>query len=420
MGRLFRTMGRYALHALVCVLFVSVISDGSSGVAQAAQGNQGLQGGWAVDDAGNVLFDKSVVDTLPFMQEAGAGWVRINFRLGDCFQDWETSVCMGRTALEAYDAVITEAQNRNLKVLGLLSNESWHGQQSDWTANAAETTAGGSGDNAYIRDFAEKAARVLAAHFGERVPHWEVWNEPNAWTSLDANGEPTGGTFIYPSNFAWLLKRSYDAIKSADPNAAVISGGLFGHDIGGASVTIMERGQPRQAIKRGDFAPARVPGRPPSGDTSPCPSTLTNGGDYLCATYDAGIAKAKWQKGRYPLDHIGQHLYVDQGGATSAAKLSSYLDDLRNAYLKYEGKRTTKQTHLTEFGWQTPTGGLSEATQAANLQVAYDTFKKTTYVARAYWFAIQDVPAALLYFGLLRDDGSQKPAFATYQTAAAY
>lgn len=353
------------------------------------------------------------------MQEAGAGWVRVNFRLGECFQDWTTVGCNSKTARETYEAVIDRARSLNLQVLGLLSNESWHGQQSDWTANNVEV-AGGNGDNAYIQAFAG-AAGGLTGHFAGRVAHWEVWNEPNAWTSSDGSGRYSGGTFIYPSNFAWLLKRSYEAIKAADPGAVVIAGGLFGHDLGGASVTIIERGQLRQVIKRGDFAPARAPGRPPGRDTSVCPSTLSSGGDYLCATYESGVASAKWQKGRYPFDHIGQHLYVDQGDATSAAKLSSYLDDLRSAYLKYEGKRTTKQTHLTEFGWQTPPeGGISEATQAANLQIAYDTFRGTTYVARAYWFAIQDVPAAALYFGLLRADDSQKPAFAAYQTAAAY
>jgi len=408
------TVALLALALLASNALVPVLSP-----VEGASGNQGLQGGWAVDDAGNVDFDRSVYRNLPAMQQAGAGWVRINFRLGACFQTWTTPVCGGRTALQAYDVVVNDARSRGLQVLGLISNESWHGDQADWTANNAEV-AGGSGDNAYIGAFAS-AAGVLAVHFRGRVAQWEVWNEPNAWTSSDGNGRYSGGTFIYPSNFAWLLKRSYDAIKGADPSAVVISGGLFGHDLGGASVTIFERGQPRQAIKRGDFAPAQAPARPGGGDTSSCPSTLSTGGDYLCATNDAGIARAKWQKGRYPFDHVGQHLYVDQGGTTSAAKVSSYLDDIRTVYLKYEGKRTPKQTHLTEFGWQTPPQvGISEATQATNLQTAYDTFRQKSYVGRAYWFSIQDVVASNLYFGLLRDDGSEKPAFATYQTAAAY
>ena len=49
-----------------------------------SQGDQGLQGGWAVDDSGNAVFHHSVYDQLPLMRQAGAGWVRINFRLG-CF-----------------------------------------------------------------------------------------------------------------------------------------------------------------------------------------------------------------------------------------------------------------------------------------------------------------------------------------------
>ncbi len=48
--------------------------------AIAALGNQGLQGGWVISDNGDVL--KS---PFPAIQEAGAGWVRIGFRLGGCY-----------------------------------------------------------------------------------------------------------------------------------------------------------------------------------------------------------------------------------------------------------------------------------------------------------------------------------------------
>jgi hypothetical protein len=59
----------------------------------AAQGNQGLQGGWAIADSGHVNFVHSLVSEMPYMQQAGAGVLRINFRLGACFSDWTSTGC---------------------------------------------------------------------------------------------------------------------------------------------------------------------------------------------------------------------------------------------------------------------------------------------------------------------------------------
>src|SRR5262249_19355893 len=141
----------------------------------------------------------------------------------------------------------------HLKVVGLISNEAWHGDQAQWTFNNAELNTNGTGDNTYIQNFATNAAGVLANHFVGRISAWEVWNEPNAYsTSGPAPGEFSGSSFIYPSNFAWLQKRSYTAIKAAQPGAAsvVISGGLFGSDIGGAALTLVVPGGARQIITR--------------------------------------------------------------------------------------------------------------------------------------------------------------------------
>jgi hypothetical protein len=126
----------------------------------------------------------------------------------------------------------------NLRVLGLLSNESMRGDQAEWTANNAERL-GGSGDNACARPFARDVAGVLAEHFADRVTAWEVWNEPNAWTANPSPGVFSGASFLYPSNYAWRLKRSYAAIKAAQPNSSstVLSGGLFGLDGGGSPGT---------------------------------------------------------------------------------------------------------------------------------------------------------------------------------------
>jgi hypothetical protein len=145
------------------------------------QADQGLNGGWAIDDGGHASFIHSLSSSLGAIHDSGAGWVRLVFRLGGCYSNWTSAGCDGRTALQAYDEVIANIQSHNLRVLGILTAESWQGTQSDWTANNAET-AGGNGDNVFVQTFAQQSAAVLAQHFAGKVGDWEVWNEPNAWT----------------------------------------------------------------------------------------------------------------------------------------------------------------------------------------------------------------------------------------------
>ena len=313
--------------------------------ARAAGQRQGLQAGWAVDDRGNIHFTSSFSYHNPVMHEAEAGSVRLNFRLGACFRDWTSVGCNGRTALETYDEVVDVALTNNIRVLGLIGHEAWRGSQEEWTANNAEH-AGGDGDNPYLRHFGDDAAEVLATHFKDRIRHWEIWNEPNTWTERDERGRPRGGSFTYPSNFAWTLTRAHAAIKAARPDAVVISGGLFGHEIEGTALLFAR---------------------------DPCPTSVGSGGDYLCATYEMGLTHAGWRLGAIPFDHVGQHIYVDIDRVTSEEKLRFYLDDVRDAYLSYEGAESPKTTYVTEFGWSTKQ--VSPEIKAENMLIALDALR---------------------------------------------
>ncbi len=385
---------------------------------------RGLQGGWAVDNRGDVGFARSVVATLPLVRQAGADWVRINFRLGACYHDWTSTGCNGRTALQAYDAVVGAAERQGLNVLGLISNESWRGDQAEWLQNSAENELG-NGDNAYLRAFSLGAAVPLVRYFEGRIGAWEVWNEPNAYTAHDGAGGYHGGTFIYPSNLAWLLRHVYEDTRRAGIRSArFVSGGLLSHD--GAPLALVSAAAlvvPRMRSELSALWEAAVRRGAPMPEALPPGIELTldqSGAAYLRATYRYGRSLAGWERikaryGSYPLDGIGQHLYVAQGGAADAAAIAAYLQLVRDAYVAFEGPETAKQTFVTEFGWQTRT--LAPKVQASNLQLACDTFAATGYVAQAYWYAVQDIPEAASFYGLAGADGSLKPAFAAYQAA---
>jgi hypothetical protein len=354
--------------------------------------------------------------------------------------------------------------------------------QTDWIADAYETTGGArNGDNPYIRAFASNAVAVLAKHFSgttvagdgtpvPRIDSWEIWNEPNAYTGRDARGNPTGGSYVYPSNFAWLLKRSYAAVVAAQPaGAQVIAGGLFAHDPVGATATVQRPdGTLARETRRGDLvgearrglpprpdAPGAPPPAPSGGSQTPRPTADTSasrgpggpaapaggatcpgpvagmasgadsGREYLCATYKLGRDPrgGKWGS-TVPFHHVGQHLYIDQGAATTADRLKRYLSDLRQVYVANEPTGAAKTTHVTELSWSTD--AVTPSVQAQNLETAYATFNPAnagggavTYVGRAYWFRTQDTVFGDSH-GLIDTAGAPKPAFAGYQRTATY
>ena len=161
------------------------------------------------------------------MRDAGAGWVLINFRLGGCYSDWTSVGCNGRTALQAYEPLVQWAATNNLKIVGLIANESWPGTQADWTARNVENNPTLDSSNPYIQGFVAGAVTPLVRQFNQRVTSWEIWNQPNAWTGHDASGNPIGGTLLYPSNFAQRLRQSRTAIRQTLGTSAVVVARAF-------------------------------------------------------------------------------------------------------------------------------------------------------------------------------------------------
>ncbi len=208
----------------------------------------------------------------------------------------------------------------------------------------------------------------------------------------------------------------------------VIAGSIFGHDPEGHATTAVVDGRRVPVIRRGHLRGTRLErGRPNQANpeltaitATSCPKTVPSGSDYLCSTYDLGIAKAGWTR-PYPLDRVGQTLYVDQGGSTTSNKLTTHLQELRNAYAGYEGAAADqKKTVVGEVGWQTRPDYVAPDAQADNLRIAFQTFSATSFVERGFWFNSQDVPEADLFHGLTDGGGARKPSFGAYQTYAAY
>jgi hypothetical protein len=347
----------------------------------------GLDEGWALNNNGSQLVTSAQIATT---YQVGARYVRINFRLGSA-TSWTS------TLLSAYDTVVNNYISHGIQVLGLVNQEATHGSnQAQWTANNYEYT-GGNGDNSFIANSYRGALQLLVAHFHDRVKLWELWNEPNVCTTGCGTANP-GGTFIFPSNFAALLADAYGAIKPSYPDVTLISGGIFGHDIGGVV-------SPNNA-----------------------------GATYLQNTFIMGVGTTgTWQSFMigggafpYPLDGIGQHLYVDQGGTTSSSTISSYYTWLHQVPLPYvtpqpngtpqPNSASLPPSYLTEGAWSTHS--LSQDVQAQNLDTLFQTTKGVGFVPLAIWFELQDNPPGNQYFGLIDQNGNYKQSYSHYQAQA--
>lgn len=112
---------------------------------------------------------------------------------------------------EFYDRVIDTATRHGISVYGLIAY--WSG----WTEPYTERG---------IQDYCD-FAQALVRRYGDRIKHWEIWNEPNIffWS---------GPKELYFE----LLDRAYEAIKQVDPDATVFGCSTAGIDTGFVERTI--------------------------------------------------------------------------------------------------------------------------------------------------------------------------------------
>src|SRR5215471_3042656 len=351
----------------------------SCGPAAQAAGPYGADNGWAVDhSSGAVLLTSTLANQ---MSRGETGWIRIEMFLVNGHTSWDSTV------LAYYDTAVNNARNAGLQVLMLIDGGSWPGSQTDWCTNNAENNPGMNGDNAYVEAFATNAVVPIVLHFHDRVKYFELWNEPNCWSSSPSNGVFVGCTYIYPSNCGWLLARSWSAVHITRQinDVTLFFGGVFGHNISGVT------------------------------------SYANAGAQYIDDTYNAGTNVLKGQSfhftwtnyNAYPLDGVGEHLYLTQGGTVSSNTFRQYEDWVRQACTKYEGANTPKKTFITEFGWTT--ASVTQAVQDTNLVIAFGAIQATPYVQMAIWFQWADNPAGNLYYGVTNNSSGPKLSFADYE-----
>ncbi len=296
---------------------------------------------------------------LSSLHSLGTHWVRI-------FVSWRSlQPSPGTLApgpLASYEGVFKGLPAGTKVILDVVGSPAWE------TGSANEYTP-----PANPEDYAAFVG-ALALRFGTRVAAYEIWNEedsPTFWA-----GGPNAAAYTQ------LLKATYPVVKAADPEAAVVLGGLTGNDY-----------------------------------------------PFLEGVYAAG--------GKGSFDVVAVHTdtacnvlspYVFLRGPEGRMVPDSFLA-YREVHKTMLANGDDKPIWMTELSWRTTSAtcsegawagqkpeGVSEAEQARFLRQAYHCLAQDPYVQVALWFAMQDEGPVVS--GLLRADGSRKPSFAAMREYA--
>lgn len=137
----------------------------------------------------------------------GAHWVRT-----DANWSWIEPV-PGKPDWSELDALLSATRARGMEVLLVV------GRMPEWARPAGTTDLHGPSTSAERAAFADFSQR-LASRYAGQVGAWEVWNEPN----LDQFWAPGPD----PADYTAMLSAVYPVLKSADPATPVLVGGTGG------------------------------------------------------------------------------------------------------------------------------------------------------------------------------------------------
>lgn len=294
------------------------------------------------------------------LRDLGVQWLRLTF-------DWShvQPDAPDRYHWDGYDRVVQASADSGIALLGIVAyTPAWaNGGHASKVHPPADPAA-----------FARFAGALAARYPAARVAAWEIWNEPNL------------GDFWHPAAdagaYAELLRATAAAIRAASPSAIVVSGGLA------------------QPVASDRDIDAR---------------------EFLHRLYQLGAGASFDAVGNHP--YTTPHLASGLRG-TNWMKMHLLYPSLRGI-MEAHGDRA-KPIWITEFG--APTGGRSrhdivvdEVRQAEMLRDVVELARRQRWTGPVFWYALDDYcppdpqRSTECYYGLLRHDGTPKPAYAAFR-----
>jgi len=312
----------------------------------------GIAAGVAVAKADQATMNRE----LDGEKAVGATWLRTTIK-------WNVVQPDNHTSFDWTDAdrLIDAARQRGLQLDIIVNGTPNWALPSDARDDPAHPPAN-------LSDYAD-FLRAAVTRYKDRVHYWELGNEPNHVTGWSPTPDP--------ARYAELLRTTYPVIKTADPNAAVLIGGIGGEQ----------------------NSANRIPG-----DL------------FLQALYQNGA------KGFF--DIVSYHPYTYPSLASQGGR--SWQRMLNARRIMEQNGDASKQIWATEYGAPTngprPRSVVSEAKQAAMVSDAYTLFASYPWSGPMFWFTFHDKGTDTSdqqnFFGLVNADFTPKPAYHAYKLAA--
>jgi len=275
------------------------------------------------------------------------------------------------------DRVVEMARKYGINSLGIITYApKWAAPESCGSDSKCEPA-----DPEAFGRFAGEAAR----RYKDTISFWEIWNEPN----LTHLWGPRSNAIRY----AEVLKEAYLEIKKENPQATVLSGGL-------AST-----------------------GNDDNGNISPM--------NFLKTLYEVGANQY--------FDAVALHPYTFPVLPSYKKGWNHWQDILPVRQLMDDNSDGSKRIWITEFG--APTGGpgksfatnkfrkfkfgtdyMKKSAQCKIMEEAISFYRDhTDWMGPLFWYSLRDASSNKSdtenFFGLLRYDGSEKPAYEVYKNA---
>jgi beta-xylosidase len=336
----------------------SFMPHGSSAIASSSA-DQATGYGFSTSLSG--LSSTELNQRLTAMKATGATWIRYDLSwdavqsTSSASYDWSDS-----------DAVTKAAEAHGFKVLMIVDFVPAWAREAGCSSSKMCPPADPDTYGAF-------AAAVASRYAPYGVQDYEIWNEPN----ISFRFHPAAN----PAEYVAMLKASYTDIKKVDPSSVVIAGSTA-----------------PSATDASDYSPS----------------------DFLNAMYNDGA------EGYF--DAISAHPYTYPITPSESAPTDAWgqLTTMHSTMAAHGDG--SKQIWITEFG--APTDGpdiagdhVSEAVQAQIATEAIDIFHKWSWSGPFFWYDFQDDGTSISdsqnFFGLVRADGSYKPAYYAFEKAVA-
>ncbi len=204
-------MTRALVAAFACMLAASVLglvpgTNRSDGVASADPASP-VSSRYGVCDPHLKWHDSATQDRiLSDEATAGIGWIRIDFAWPD------VEPTRGAWNFNLTDAAVAKAQQRGIKILGIL------GFSPSWANGGCFFFGTPPTDMAAWQNYVS----TVCARYKGKVSAWEVWNEENILSFWITGPNPNA--------YVQLVALAAPRIRAADPAATVVMGGVAGLD----------------------------------------------------------------------------------------------------------------------------------------------------------------------------------------------